>query len=899
MANGIVLNIDTTKSEFQNPMVQLRQGDGNYQSLDVTVTSNGEPLDLTGWTITFMGTTAGGFKIVDTAVSNVDNLNGKFTYTPTKAWGQNQGEFKNAYFSFVKSDKTASSAAFRVNVLDAVDITAEEAGDYISIVDQTIDKLSSDVSGLVTIVNDLKEQNNNIKTSNNTWTGTNTFNTPIVGSVTGSAAKLQTPRMINGTPFDGTSDITITGSGALAVGDVYPTLADLIAANPDHNRTYITTNNGNWNYWNGTTWVAGGVYQSSGIDYNVDGIRRFTPGKTMGAIDPFDGSVSASSTLPYYTVSVANVNRLTFFSESFTSNVGYAFYDVNGAFIPGSGMLERFVGQQTIDVPAMAVTFKVTSRPETVQTVTLFNSNATVEKNTSSINSLNTTIFGNKRALNVKDYPHLPFVIGSTSGKYTTAGFSTSAVIPIYEIGKAVRIKANSAIATTYTFLKTQTGNVGDTPDYATGYTGIVSLPAGTSINIQTPADAGFLFVGNTFDNGQIVNAFPEIINPMKDTIVRVAAANSSDLDKARADYVGTGINDEAMINAAIEDLVFGGTLQLLDGDYYLDSFSSHNNSAIFFRNNGYARTINFVGTTENKSNLSDYGVTMHVTQKAFDSMVSGTNYNVIIGDERVITIGQWWGFATNVNFNNFYLKFYTSQKPLVGINGQYFGSSFMKQFGVYSESYFMDRFDRHKPVTPSINSIGVISVNDANDEMALIGLDTVNVGGLGTGIIIARAEHVVMKNCTVARCVFGYKFYGDAQKPLTLINNADEGNRHLPRFRGSGLITAIDYSIERFDDTVIPDDPTGDTNPYAVEELPNGWKGTFDYNIQGSAIGLHNLWSPESGKNILTRKIAAPKSGTTNPSNPDYLQEFYRTDLNKKVIYNGDNWRDANGNIV
>lgn len=265
MANGIVLNIDTTKSEFQNPMVQLRQGDGNYQSLDVTVTSNGEPFDLTGWTTTFMGTTAGGFKIVDTAVSNVDNLNGKFTYTPTKAWGQNQGEFKNAYFSFVKSDKTASSAAFRVNVLDAVDITAEEAGDYISIVDQTIDKLSSDVSGLVTSVNDLKSQNLSIKTSNNTWTGTNTFNTPIVGSVTGSATKLQTPRMINGTPFDGTSDITITGSGALAVGGIYPTLADLASANPNHDRTYITTDNGNWNYWNGTTWVAGGVYQSVGI----------------------------------------------------------------------------------------------------------------------------------------------------------------------------------------------------------------------------------------------------------------------------------------------------------------------------------------------------------------------------------------------------------------------------------------------------------------------------------------------------------------------------------------------------------------------------------------------------------------------------------------------------------
>lgn len=59
-----------------------------------------------------------------------------------------------------------------------------------------------------------------------------------------------------------------TGSSALPVAGVYPTLADLINANPEHDRVYITTNNGNWNYWNGTAWVAGGVYQSVGISNN-------------------------------------------------------------------------------------------------------------------------------------------------------------------------------------------------------------------------------------------------------------------------------------------------------------------------------------------------------------------------------------------------------------------------------------------------------------------------------------------------------------------------------------------------------------------------------------------------------------------------------------------------------
>lgn len=217
MANGIVLNIDTTKSEFQNPMVQLRQGDGNYQSLDVTVTSNGEPFDLTGWTTTFMGTTAGGFKIVDSAVMVTNAVQGEFTYTPTKSWGQDQGEFKNAYFKFTKADETASGASFRVNVLDAVDLTAEEAGNYISIIDQTIIKLDSDLSALQTSVDDLKAQNNAIKTTDNIWTGTNTFNKKIIAPVgvqgnSDTATKLQTARRINGTLFDGTADINVNAA---------------------------------------------------------------------------------------------------------------------------------------------------------------------------------------------------------------------------------------------------------------------------------------------------------------------------------------------------------------------------------------------------------------------------------------------------------------------------------------------------------------------------------------------------------------------------------------------------------------------------------------------------------------------------------------------------------------
>ena len=47
--------------------------------------------------------------------------------------------------------------------------------------------------------------------------------------------------------------------------------------------------------------------------------------------------------------------------------------------------------------------------------------------------------------------------------------------------------------------------------------------------------------------------------------------------------------------------------------------------------------------------------------------------------------------------------------------------------------------------------------------------------------------------------------------KTLTLVNSCDEGNAHLPLFRGKGQISMIDFNIERFNAAFIPDDPDGE----------------------------------------------------------------------------------------
>lgn len=165
MSNSVNLSLDVTKTGIQNPLIKVRQGDGGFETLHTTVTSNGEPLDLQGWTITFMGTTAGNHKIIDGNVSIIEAPNGIFDYTPSKAWGMDIGDFQMAYFKFVKGDGSASSANFRVNVIEAVDLTQEEAQNYISVVDTTIAEINQHLTdSLANVTQSIADANNNANT---------------------------------------------------------------------------------------------------------------------------------------------------------------------------------------------------------------------------------------------------------------------------------------------------------------------------------------------------------------------------------------------------------------------------------------------------------------------------------------------------------------------------------------------------------------------------------------------------------------------------------------------------------------------------------------------------------------------------------------------------------------
>ena len=341
---------------------------------------------------------------------------------------------------------------------------------------------------------------------------------------------------------------------------------------------------------------------------------------------------------------------------------------------------------------------------------------------------------------------------------------------------------------------------------------------------------------------------------------VRVAASDSSVTDRRSADFVCTGRNDEETVNRALALLTRGGTVQLLDGNYFFDSFGQEGNSMVCAGyNDGVARTLNLVGTTENKSYNTSFGAVIHVTERAMKAIDPAKGeHRVFFGTARKPEAKPDWFTYThvnNMNFENFYLKFHDASRPLVGIDCRNFGSTYMRLVGVYSERYFRDRFEHLKPATPAKGTVGIVSNPSSNDEMARIGFDWVNVGGLHTGFRFIGADHLVLRSCSAARCCCGYEFSSMA-KTLTLLNCCDEGNTHLPVFRGKGQISLIDFNIERFNAAFIPDDPEGLSEPYATEETPGAWHGTLTYTLQGRAFGLDGFWKAGHGAGFETRRL-------------------------------------------
>lgn len=137
-------NFDIDKHSLIKPVVIIRSGDHDIDTIRVTLSEQGDPVDLTKATVTFMGTTPAGNKIIDAAhVKIVDATTGIFEYTFPSAAGASVGEYQDAYFSIVMDNGQTSTMNFRIQVLSGVDISAPAASEYITHYDTMVTALNS------------------------------------------------------------------------------------------------------------------------------------------------------------------------------------------------------------------------------------------------------------------------------------------------------------------------------------------------------------------------------------------------------------------------------------------------------------------------------------------------------------------------------------------------------------------------------------------------------------------------------------------------------------------------------------------------------------------------------------------------------------------------------------
>lgn len=388
---------------------------------------------------------------------------------------------------------------------------------------------------------------------------------------------------------------------------------------------------------------------------------------------------------------------------------------------------------------------------------------------------------------------------------------------------------------------------------------------------------------------------------------VFVAAYNSPARDKKRADYVCTGTNDELVIQQAVNDqrIRYGGTLQLLDGIYNIDSFpntdSDGNHVAILF--NGYAsdnaRVLDVTGTTRNKGCNSEWGVSIHVTSSAIAAMNNTDTYVIFKGTNTRPSNYPDYTFINTVNFYKMNIYIGDAEKKMVGIDMAYFAASFLEDIQVWTESYNAKRMNHQKPPTPVDGSVGIKTMNGSND-MCRVRWSFVTCCGMHKGFVIRSVDHLIMMNCAACRCVYGFYFEnGTPKASLTLINCIDEGCVHLPYFGGSGHITALSFAVERFDYRYYPDDPSGNTEFYAQEATSGNWIGTIEYTVQGwsSADGTtltgtaQHFWKDGQGKKIRTRNLNSDHTGYSQPNAGEYLEQYFDTTTNTWKTWNGSAW--------
>ena len=384
-----------------------------------------------------------------------------------------------------------------------------------------------------------------------------------------------------------------------------------------------------------------------------------------------------------------------------------------------------------------------------------------------------------------------------------------------------------------------------------------------------------------------------------------IAASNSSEADKASADIVCTGKNDEKTIQEALNKLGRYGEVRLLSGIYMIDSFTPTEDGtpyyAIAVHGEGKNHCVKDFSTTlalrgvdasyygfalePGKDNFN--GVTLAVSKECYETLDSQQTYSVIRNSnyrDAHLTLER---VAINLPDN---------QKNITCVDGSRFES--IRLTDCYLQASDQNNYDTEQVPHPGVlGCVGVRCVHGSNNSFQF---DMFQVACLSFGVgFEIGGEHLYGNYLSSVFCNYGFTFNsyllenGVWVHPITLLNCGDEAPCNYPYFGpnpGHQPIDIINFNMEHYCNYF----EAG--GHYAEEATPGEWTGTFDYAIMSRGgdgyVLTHSpkkrCWEDGHGLNLHTKDNTQKQicsSEERRTYEPNFLQVVYDTDLQKVLI--------------
>ena len=530
------------------------------------------------------------------------------------------------------------------------------------------------------------------------------------------------------------------------------------------------------------------------------------------------------------------------------------------------------------------------------------------------------------------DYDNRHWTINTSNVWGVTTGSTYSKFIPLQ--AGTYKIDAVNGIAI-YAVLNSVNPVDGATPDWATGYGQRYSIAYGGTAQITAQdgwwlvvrADDGVIPSPSGARTPAITNLSVSKIDTMQLEIdankkpsktIIIAASDSSDADKKRADLVCTGTDDNKVIESAINMLDTIGTIYLCDGSYYVTSFTQDTDGTYV------GITIPGINSTLKTVNIEGYqfggafhqSVKIIVPQSVYDTLDSNANYSII--RHKFGTNGYNLGYL--LSLRHLSIVIYSNQKKTIAVDCICSGQITMEdckgiittQPGVWGAG------DSGLDPIPSLDCVFFKGLFGSAHAFAKISNCMATGYGIGFGI---QGEHIISESCASINCVYGFAFNyfpdlnhgsgvpGMYTHPMMIINPIEEGCLNFPYFGNNTLKQSI--IITGYHNELRPKFFNQGGN-YATEKVAGTWYGHVDYVIQffpdshshGNEPHVVDkpFWANGSGINMESQNYAQKRLVTTTERltyAPNYFQQVFDTTANKLLICTDPAnkvWVDADG---